>query len=75
MPCLVELVWPRLEENSVKNVVVRVYDTVSVVTLIMYIQWENNKVHSLLYNVVVICFVIYSFIVNPVLPCVFGVLF
>ena len=37
MPYLVELVWSRLECNSVKNVVVGVYNTVSVVTLIVYI--------------------------------------
>ena len=37
MPYLVELVWSRLEGNLVKNVVVGVYNTVSVVKLIVYI--------------------------------------
>ena len=61
MPYWVELVWSRLEGNSVKNVVVGMSITVSVVILMMYIECENDNVHSLLYNVVVTCFVIYSF--------------
>ena len=70
MPYLGELVWSRLECNLVKNVVVGMSITVSVVTLTVYIYCENDKVHFLLYNVVVTCFVIHSFIVNSVLPCV-----
>ena len=53
-----------------KNVIEGVYNTVFVVILMVYIECENDKVHSLLYNVVVTCFVIHSFIVNSVLPCV-----
>ena len=44
-----------------KNITVGVYNTVFVVILMMYIECENDKVHFLLYNVVVTCFVIYSF--------------
>ena len=47
--------------KSVTNVVVGVYNTVFVVISMMYIECEIDNVHSLLYNMVVTCFVIYSF--------------
>ena len=53
-----------------KNVVVGMYNTVSVVTLTVYISSKNDKVHSLLYNVVVTFFAIQFF----ALPCVSRVL-
>ena len=38
MPYWVELVWSRLEGNSVKNVVAGVYNAILVVTLVVYIN-------------------------------------
>ena len=60
--------------NLVTNVVVGMSNTVFEVILMMCIEYENDKVHSLLCNVVVTCFVIYSFfhwriLFSRVLPC------
>ena len=52
-----------------KNAIVGVYNTIYVVTVIVYIECENAKVYSPLYNVVVTYFCNSFIFINSVLPC------
>ena len=54
-------VWSRLGCNAMYNAIGGIYNAVSMVKLIVYIQYENGTLHSLLYNVIVTFFVILFF--------------